>query len=52
MTPPLLPAAKYLVRSMSLTDAQTLTQEALILSSAVEIEKKCVAFYRAHMKSA
>lgn len=52
MTPPLLPAAKYLIRSMSLTEAQELAREALTLASGAEIEARCVQFFREHMRSA
>jgi len=52
MTPPLLPAAKYLVRSMTLTDAQALAEQALTLDSPTEIEALCLDFYRERMRSA
>lgn len=51
MTPPLIPAAKYMVRSMTLTDAQALAKQALSLSSASEIERRCLDFYRDRMKA-
>jgi phosphotransferase system enzyme I (PtsI) len=44
MTPPLLPAVKYLVRAMTMTDARTLAAEVLQLGSAQEIQAKCAAF--------
>ncbi len=50
MTPPLLPAVKYLVRAMSMTDARDLAAEALMLSSAQEIYAKCEAFCRSRIK--
>lgn len=50
MTPPLLPAAKYVVRAMTMADAKVLATEALALSSPKEIYAKCDAFYRARMK--
>jgi phosphotransferase system enzyme I (PtsI) len=50
MTPPLLPAVKYLIRGMTMADAQALATEALALSSPKEIYAKCEAFYRARMK--
>ncbi|MES1167136.1 MAG: phosphoenolpyruvate--protein phosphotransferase, partial [Pseudomonadota bacterium] len=50
MTPPLLPAVKYLVRAMTMADARQLAAEALALSSPKEIYAKCEAFYRARMK--
>ncbi len=50
MTPPLLPAAKYLIRAMTMADAKALAAEALSLDSPKEIYAKCEAFYRARMK--
>lgn len=50
MTPPLLPAVKYLVRAMSMTDARNLAAEALMLASAQEIYAKCEAFCRSRIK--
>ena len=44
MTPPLLPAVKYLVRAMTMADARTLAAEVLQLGSAQEIQAKCAAF--------
>lgn len=44
MTPPLLPAVKYLVRAMTMADARTLAAEVLQLGSAPEIQAKCAAF--------
>lgn len=52
MTPPQLPAAKFLIRSMTLSAARALAEEALSLHSGREIEQRCVAFYRQHMQSA
>lgn len=49
MTPPLLPAVKYLVRAMKMSDARELAAEALTLGSAKEIQAKCDAFYRARL---
>jgi phosphotransferase system enzyme I (PtsI) len=49
MTPPLLPAVKYLVRAMKMADAQDLAAEALMLSSASEIYAKCETFYRSRI---
>jgi len=51
MTPPRLPAVKYLVRAMRLTEARELAAESLALGSAKEIYAKCVAFYRARVKA-
>ncbi len=50
MTPPLLPAVKYLLRAMTMADARALAAEALMLSSAQEIYAKCEAFCRARVK--
>ncbi len=50
MTPPLLPAVKYLVRGMKMSDARKLAADALTLSSAKHIHAKCDEFYRARMK--
>ena len=50
MTPPLLPAVKYLVRAMTMADARDLAAEALMLSSAQEIHAKCEAFCRSRIK--
>lgn len=50
MTPPLLPAVKFLIRNMTMADAKALAAEALTLDSPKEIYAKCEAFYRARMK--
>ncbi|MFA6960036.1 MAG: phosphoenolpyruvate--protein phosphotransferase [Opitutaceae bacterium] len=50
MTPPLLPAVKYLVRSMKLSDAQKLAAEALKLSTAKEVFALCDEFSRMRVK--
>lgn len=50
MTPPLLPAVKYLIRAMTMTDARDLAASALMLSSAGEIHAKCAAFCNARIK--
>lgn len=50
MTPPLLPAVKFLIRNMTMADAKALAAEALTLGSPKEIYAKCEAFYRARMK--
>ena len=49
MTPPLLPAVKYLVRALKMSDARDLAAEALMLGSAKEILAKCDEFYRARV---
>lgn len=50
MTPPLLPAVKYLIRAMTMADARALAAEALMLSSAKEIYAKCEVFCRSRIK--
>lgn len=50
MTPPCLPAVKFVVRAMTLADAKTLAREALALDGAKEILALCDAFYRARVK--
>ncbi|MCC5022003.1 MAG: phosphoenolpyruvate--protein phosphotransferase [Candidatus Synoicihabitans palmerolidicus] len=49
MTPPLLPAAKYLIRSIKMEDAKDLARRAFELDSPSEIERLCIDFYRKHM---
>lgn len=44
MTPPLLPAAKYILRNMKLTDARKLAQQALAMDSAKAIQELCADF--------
>ncbi len=46
MTPPLLPAVKYLVRAMKMEDARQLAAQALQLTTAKEICGLCDEFYR------
>jgi phosphoenolpyruvate-protein phosphotransferase (PTS system enzyme I) len=50
MTPPLIPAVKYLVRSMKLSDAKKLADDALQLSTAKEILALCDEFSRMRVK--
>jgi phosphotransferase system enzyme I (PtsI) len=50
LTPPLLPAVKYVVRAMKMSDARKLAREALELTSAKEILARCNEFYRARVK--
>jgi len=49
MTPTLLPTVKFLVRAMKMSDARALAAEALTMTSAKEIYRKCDAFYHAHV---
>jgi phosphoenolpyruvate-protein phosphotransferase (PTS system enzyme I) len=44
MTPPLLPAAKFILRNMKLTDAKKLAQMALAMDSASAIHALCADF--------
>jgi len=46
MTPPLIPAVKYIIRSIAMKDARQLAEDALALSSGKEIFALCDAFYR------
>jgi phosphoenolpyruvate-protein phosphotransferase (PTS system enzyme I) len=50
MTPPLLPAAKFLIRRMTLAEAKALVAKSMTLNSAAEIERLCVEFFREHMQ--
>ncbi|CAM2832106.1 phosphoenolpyruvate--protein phosphotransferase [Rariglobus hedericola] len=50
MTPPLIPAVKYLIRSMKLSDSQKLAEDALKLTSAKEIFTLCNEFSRMRVK--
>jgi len=50
MTPPLIPAVKYLVRSMKLSDAKALASEALTMGTAKEILTLCDEFSRMRVK--
>ncbi|HUJ43740.1 MAG TPA: phosphoenolpyruvate--protein phosphotransferase [Opitutaceae bacterium] len=50
MTPPALPAVKYLVRAMKMSDARRLATEALTLSDPKEIYARAEEFYQARVK--
>ncbi len=50
MSPSLLPAAKYLVRAMKLSDAKKLAREALEMDDPKKIYAQADAFYRARVK--
>jgi len=50
MTPPLIPAVKYLIRSMKLSDAKKLAEDALKMSSAKDIFALCNEFSRMRVK--
>ncbi|HRE80232.1 MAG TPA: phosphoenolpyruvate--protein phosphotransferase [Opitutaceae bacterium] len=49
MTPPLLPAVKFIIRAMTVADAQALAKAALALTSPKEILALCDQFYRARV---
>ena len=50
MTPPLIPAVRYLVRAMKMADAKKLAMEALGLASPKEILTRCLDFYNERTK--
>jgi len=50
MTPPLIPAVKYIVRSVTMKDARELAATALTMSSGKEIFNLCDEFYRSRVK--
>jgi phosphotransferase system enzyme I (PtsI) len=50
MSPPLIPAVRYVIRSMKMTDAQKLAKDVLVMSSAADIRARCQQFQRAHFK--
>ncbi len=50
MTPPLIPAVRYLVRAMKMKDAKALAKTALGMDSPKEIHALCLKFYEERMK--
>jgi phosphotransferase system enzyme I (PtsI) len=46
MAPPNVPAVKFLIRAMTMADARNLANEALSLTSPIEIFAKCQLFHR------
>ena len=50
MSPPSLPAVKYFVRAMKMSDARQLATEALTLSDPKEIYARAEEFYKARVK--
>jgi phosphotransferase system enzyme I (PtsI) len=50
MSPAWLPSVKFLIRSMAMSDARALADEALALGSAPEIYARCEAFYRSRVR--
>jgi phosphotransferase system enzyme I (PtsI) len=51
MAPPSLPAVKYLVRAMKMSDARQLAAEALTLTDPKEIYARTEAFYKERVKA-
>ena len=49
MTPPLIPAVKYIVRATSMADAKKLAAKVLAMDSAKDVYAACEAFYRARV---
>jgi phosphotransferase system enzyme I (PtsI) len=49
MAPPALPAVKFLIRAMKMSDARALADEALAMSSPAEIFAACNRFHRARV---
>lgn len=50
MTPPHIPAVKYMIRAMSMAEARSLAAEALKMSSPKAIFAMCEDFYRARVQ--
>jgi phosphotransferase system enzyme I (PtsI) len=50
MSPAWIPAVKYLIRAMRMSDARALAEEVLALGSAPAIHARCEAFYRARVR--
>ncbi len=50
MTPPSLPAVKYVVRSMKMSEARELAAEAVAMTDPKEIFARVEAFYKARVK--
>jgi len=50
MTPPLIPAVRYLVRNLTMQKARELAAQALALADPKAIHALCLAFYREHMR--
>ncbi len=51
MTPPLIPAARYVVRNLKLTDAKQLAQTALAMESPSAIHDLCARFAEERMRA-
>jgi len=52
MTPPLIPAVRYVVRNLTMQQARELAGRALALNDPKAIHALCVAFYRERMNQA
>jgi phosphotransferase system enzyme I (PtsI) len=50
MSPPSLPAVKYFVRAMKMSDARKLAAEALEMDDPKEIYARAEDFYKARVK--
>ncbi len=50
MAPPLIPAVKFLVRSMKMADAKALAEKALSMTAAKDAYALCQEFNRKHLK--
>ena len=51
MAPALLPAVKYFVRAMKMSDARQLATEAMAMTEPKEIFAKAEEFYKARVKA-
>jgi phosphotransferase system enzyme I (PtsI) len=49
MAPPSIPAVKFLVRALKMSEAKALAKEVLALTSAKEIYARCKEFNRQRM---
>jgi phosphotransferase system enzyme I (PtsI) len=49
MSPPAIPAVRFLVRAMKMSDAQKLATEVLSMTSATDIYAKCQQFHRSRV---
>ncbi len=50
LTPPLIPAVKYLLRNMKMADARKLVREVMELRDPAEIQARCEEFYAERTK--
>ena len=50
MSPPQIPEVRYLIRSMKMSDAKQLADEALKMSSPEAIYQHCQRFYKERME--